>query len=418
MIDGRSGRRGLRQTVDWWMIVVYLALVIIGWVNIYAATHTAGAGSMLDWGSRAGKQFVWILTSFGLAALILWVLPPQLWESGAPVFYAFVLGLLVVVIFVSSDVKGSHSWFDLGPIRFQPAEISKITTSLLLSLVMSQQWFKMGRPRDFIIAAAIIGLPMLVIVAESETGSALVYAGFIFVLYREGLSGWWLAAIGLIILLFVGTLTAGAYTTLLIMIGILLLSTALSEPSRLKKRLLLGGGFVLLMALFPILLGWIDGLVQGEMDKLALRPWVPRADETDDYFWGFILKIKPVWVLIGLTFTALPFLLWQAYKIKDKFLALCCGVFMDGLLVSCTDMPIMPYMQESIREIGINTLAAYRGRGCAKAACLQCIHEVLSRGKCPIWSAEAENTASLRLAESVGFVRLGDSYSISLSTAG
>lgn len=97
---------------------------------------------------------------------------------------------------------------------------------------------------------------------------------------------------------------------------------------------------------------------------------------------------------------------------------LCCGVFMDGLLVSCTDMPIMPYMQESIREIGINTLAAYRGRGCAKAACLQCIHEVLSRGKCPIWSAEAENTASLRLAESVGFVRLGDSYSISLSTAG
>ena len=86
MIDGSSSRRGLRQTVDWWIIVVYLALVIIGWVNIYAATHTAEAGSMLDWGSRAGKQFVWILTSFGLAALILWVLPPQLWESGAPVF--------------------------------------------------------------------------------------------------------------------------------------------------------------------------------------------------------------------------------------------------------------------------------------------------------------------------------------------
>ena len=138
--------------------MVYLALVVIGWVNIYAATHTSGAASMLDWGSRAGKQFVWILTSFGLAAFILWVLPPQLWEGGAPVFYAFVLGLLVLVIFVSSDVKGSHSWFDLGPVRFQPAEISKITTSLLLSLVMSQQWFKMGRIRDFLIAAAIIGL--------------------------------------------------------------------------------------------------------------------------------------------------------------------------------------------------------------------------------------------------------------------
>ena len=179
-----------------------------------------------------------------------------------------------------------------------------------------------------------------------ETGSALVYAGFIFVLYREGLSGWWLAAIGLIILLFVGTLTAGAYTTLLIMIGILLLSCSLSEPSRMKKRLLLGGGFVLLMALFPLLLGWIGDLVQGEMDKLALRPWVPQADETEDYFWGFILKIKPVWVLIGLTFAALPFLLWQAYKIKDKFLALCCGVFIAGtIMVFSTDFVFQNVLQ-------------------------------------------------------------------------
>ena len=132
MIDGSSHRKTVRQSVDWWVIGVYLLLVIIGWVNIYAATHTSSAGSMLDWSSRAGKQFVWILTSFGLAGLILWILPSQLWEGVAPVLYAFVLGLLVLVIFVSSDVKGSHSWFDLGPIRFQPAEVSKITTSFSL----------------------------------------------------------------------------------------------------------------------------------------------------------------------------------------------------------------------------------------------------------------------------------------------
>ena len=320
------------------MIGIYLALLIIGWVNIYAATHTSEAGSMLDWGSRAGKQFVWILSALGLAAVILWVLPTRIWESGAPAFYVFVLGLLVLVIFVSSDVKGSHSWFDLGPIRFQPAEISKITTSLLLSLVMSQQWFKISRPRDFLMAAAIIGLPMLIIVAESETGSALVYAGFIFVLYREGLSGWWLAAIGLIILLFVGTLTAGSYTTLLIMTGILVLSCALSEPPRFRKRLLTGGAFVLIMALLPSLLGWLGSLVQGEMDKLAVRPWVPQADETQDYFWGFVLKIKPLWILIGVSAVLLPVLLWYAYKIKDKFLALCCGVFVAGtIMVFSTD---------------------------------------------------------------------------------
>ena len=346
MIDGSSHRKTLRQSVDWWVIGVYLLLVIIGWVNIYAATHTSSAGSMLDWSSRAGKQFVWILTSFGLAGLILWILPPQLWEGGAPVLYAFVLGLLVLVIFVSSDVKGSHSWFDLGPIRFQPAEVSKITTSLLLSLIMSQQWFKMSRIRDFLLAAAIIGLPMLVIVAESETGSALVYAGFIFVLYREGLSGWWLAAIGLVIMLFVGTLTAGSYTTILAMIGILVLSAAFSAPARFKKRLLWGGGFVLAMALFPSLLNWLGSLVQGQMDQLAMRPWVPRADETQDYFWGFVLRIKPVWVLIGLSVAALPAVLWAAYKYKDKFLALCCGVFIAGtIMVFSTDFVFQNVLQ-------------------------------------------------------------------------
>ena len=346
MIDGSSHRKTLRQSVDWWVIGAYLLLVIIGWVNIYAATHTSSVGSMLDWSSRAGKQFVWILTSFGLAGLILWILPPQLWEGSAPVLYAFVLGLLVLVIFVSSDVKGSHSWFDLGPIRFQPAEVSKITTSLLLSLVMSQQWFKMSRIRDFLLAAAIIGLPMLVIVAESETGSALVYAGFIFVLYREGLSGWWLAAIGLVIMLFVGTLTAGAYTTILVMIGILVLSAAFSAPARFKKRLLWGGGFVLAMALFPSLLNWLGSLVQGQMDKLAMRPWVPRADETQDYYWGFVLRIKPVWVLIGLSVAALPAVLRAAYKYKDKFLALCCGVFIAGtIMVFSTDFVFQNVLQ-------------------------------------------------------------------------
>ena len=173
-----------RQSIDWALIGVYLLLVLIGWLNIYASVHSSEPTSILAWSSRAGKQFVWILTSLGLAAIILFVLPPRLWEGICIPFYILVVFLLIVVIFVSSDVKGSHSWFDLGPIRFQPAEISKISTSLLLSFVLSQQNFRLSRFKDFMLAAAVIVLPMLIIVAESETGSALVYTGFIFVLYR------------------------------------------------------------------------------------------------------------------------------------------------------------------------------------------------------------------------------------------
>ena len=93
---------------------------------------------------------------------------------------------------------------------------------------------------------------------------------------------------------------------------------------------------------------------------------------------------------------------------------LCCGVFADGLLVSCTDAPTMPFMEDLVQEIGINTLPGYRGRGYAKAACRRCVREILARGKCPVWSTGASNVASQRLATSVGFIKLGDAWSLSL----
>ena len=183
-------KRGLKQAVDWRLVFCYLFLIFFGWINIYASVHSAEPSSIFDWSVRSGKQFVWILSAFALAVVILFVVPPRIYEGLSIPFYAVTLGLLVIVIFVSGDVKGSHSWFQFGPVSFQPAEISKIATSLMLATIMSQQNFKMTRLRDFLIMAAIILVPMGIIILESETGSALVYVGFIFMLYREGLSGW------------------------------------------------------------------------------------------------------------------------------------------------------------------------------------------------------------------------------------
>ena len=198
--------RGLRKTVDWRLVIYYLLLVFIGWINIYASIHSTEPASIFDWEARSGKQFIWMLTAFVLDVLILFVINPRLWEVVSPYAYVLVFFLLVLVIFVSKDVKGSHSWFELGPVKFQPAEISKITTSLLLAMVMSKPNFRMSNRRHFLYVALIIGLPMLAILGESETGSALVYVGFLFVLYREGFSGWWLVLLGLAIVLFILTL--------------------------------------------------------------------------------------------------------------------------------------------------------------------------------------------------------------------
>ena len=352
MIEVNSHQRGLRQSIDWAIIGVYLVLVFIGWINIYASIHSMEPSSIFDWSARCGKQFIWMLTAFSLAGIILFLIPPRLWEGLSIPMYLGVLVLLVLVIFLSRDVKGSHSWFTLGPVSFQPAEISKITTSLLLALIMSQQGFKMSRPKDFLLAAAIIGLPMLIIVAESETGSALVYAGFIFVLYREGLSGWWLGLALVVIGLFISTLTLGAYWSVLLLAGILVLSVAfLGSYKDFWRRILKIAIFAAVMALLPWLWKLLQGLVQDKMEWIASVSWVPQAGETQDYFWSFILKIKPLYILLFAGLAVLPFILWKAYRRMDKTVFLAVAAFVLGVaLIFSTDYIFQNVLQPHQRS--------------------------------------------------------------------
>jgi rod shape determining protein RodA len=210
--------RGMRNTVDWRLIVLYLVIMLFGWVNIYAAVQSAEPSSIFDLGCNCGKQAVWMLGAVVIAALTLFVINPYFWDSVCKPAYGIILIMLILVIFMSHNVKGSHSWFELGPVKFQPAEVSKITTSLMLAWLMSRPNFRINNWRHTLLAVAVVMLPMLVIIAESETGSALVYVSFIFVLYREGLSGWWLVMLGMAALLFVVTIRVGWWLALLLLI--------------------------------------------------------------------------------------------------------------------------------------------------------------------------------------------------------
>lgn len=93
---------------------------------------------------------------------------------------------------------------------------------------------------------------------------------------------------------------------------------------------------------------------------------------------------------------------------------LCCGVYEDGKLVSCTDAPTIPYMSDLVQEIGINTLEEYRKKGYAADACIACINEIIKNGKCPLWSTAKSNTASQRLAERIGFVPFADYFAVTI----
>ena len=182
--------RSQARRVDMGLVLSYLILVLFGWMNIYSAVYSEEHSFILDFSQRYGLQFIWILISIGVAIFILYIINPGNYAPISPFLYIGMLLLLAAVIFLGREVNGSKSWFFIGSFGFQPAEFSKITTSLLLAYVMSQWNFSLSNRKEAIRAALVVLLPILLIVLEKETGSALVYLGLILVFYMEGLSGW------------------------------------------------------------------------------------------------------------------------------------------------------------------------------------------------------------------------------------
>ena len=321
----------MKETLDWPLIICYLLLVFIGWINIYASVQSSEPASIIDFASRSGKQFVWMITAFSLAALILFVISPQIYESFSLPIYLATLALLVAVIFLGVEVKGSRSWFEFGPVRFQPAEISKISTSLMLATVMSQYGYKLGNVRNFILTAAIILIPMAIIVAQSETGSALVYVGFIFMLYREGLSGWILFMAGVAILLFIMTLTLSPYYSILALIVIATLCNSLF-PGKMKKWLLTVLPVAVLLALLP----W------GQERLMAIT----HAGED-----SLLGRIRLEYLLAGARFGSIPFFAVKAFRERSSFKWLSIAAFIAGLvLVFSVDFIFHDVLQDHQRK--------------------------------------------------------------------
>ena len=221
-MTGKNINRGIGQTIEWKIIICYLLLVSIGIVSIYAAGHTAeGNLPLLSLDTRAGKQLLWASISIIVGLVILFLIKPYLWEVISNPSYLLILVLLFLTILLGSEVNGSKSWFKLGPVSFQPCELSKITTSLLLAHFLRGHGFNVKNWRDIISTAAILGLPVLLILAEKETGTVLVYLGYVFVLYREGLSGWWIAFFAIIAALFIMSIMFSPWIPLAALIVIL-----------------------------------------------------------------------------------------------------------------------------------------------------------------------------------------------------
>ena len=266
----RASRSGnIWQHVDWVTIGIFIALAVFGWLNIYGASYTFDQTSIFDFSNRAGKQFTWMMGSLILGFVLL-MIDYKTYDALTYIAYGAMLLLLLATPFLARDIKGSMSWISLGPISLQPAEFAKCIVALAVAKFMGRYEYKIRTWRDLIIPFALIGVPALIImVLQKETGSALVFASFLLVFYRQGMSGYvlWMgvAAVALFIIsirfggvaLPLGTGSVGILSCMLLLTAVEIYFICKEQRMR-WQALILVGSVVLIYGICLIVNIWVS----------------------------------------------------------------------------------------------------------------------------------------------------------------
>ena len=240
-------RNSIIGRIDWVTVLIYFALVIIGWFSIFSAKYDELHPSIFDMSQVYGKQLIWIGASL-LVGFIILLIDAKFFNAFSLWIYIFFLVSLLAVLVYGKATKGATSWIDLGGgIKFQPSEFAKMATALALAGYLDRLDVDLQKRKDQIIAATIVLVPMALVLAQNDTGSAIVFVSFIFVLYREGFPGaGWLMVAGVVaILLFVFTLV-WSQKVMYIILGSLLALTLTFYIVTKKK------GIVRMLAVFAI----------------------------------------------------------------------------------------------------------------------------------------------------------------------
>jgi len=238
------------KNFDWLLLFLMLALVFIGWINIYAATYNPDYPGLMNFESRAGKQFIWIIVGMVLLATIL-IIDSKFFSFIAYPLYGFSLLVLMSVFIFGKEINGAKSWVDLGFLRIQPAEFTKIAVALVLAKYMGRHEFNVKDFKQLITTGLFLIIPVLLILLQNDTGSALVFFAFMLVLYREGMQPVFLIVIASLIVLFFLVLILPKSLVILGIYFVFLLIYSLYE--RHKKNILI----VLAISIF-IFLMWLS----------------------------------------------------------------------------------------------------------------------------------------------------------------
>lgn len=210
-----SGEFNALKYMDKVLVGLYLAIAVFGCMNVYSASITPDQTSIFDITCNSGKQIMWMGISLFVGIIIMFM-KSNVFDQLAYFFYGFVIILLVATIFLSTNINGSRSWLVLGPVSIQPAEFAKLATALAVAKRMSEYQFRLSDFYSYMKVVALFVLPMIIIVLQKETGSALVFASFILLLYREGMSGLVPMLAFIAILIFVLTIKFSPFWSLMV----------------------------------------------------------------------------------------------------------------------------------------------------------------------------------------------------------
>ena len=224
-------QKSIFENIDWLLVIMYLVFVSMGWINIYAAVYNEEHRSIFDIHENYGKQLIWIGTSLVIALAIL-VVDGKFYAAFSYPTYGVIMFLLLIVLIVARDVKGAVAWIDIGSFKLQPSEFAKFATNMAVAKYLSTLNIRMEDLKTKIVAGAIVAIPAIIILMQNDTGSALVFAAFIFVLYREGLTQNVLLFGFFAAVLFVVALMVAKTTLLIVVVGIMFLAYLLLRKTR------------------------------------------------------------------------------------------------------------------------------------------------------------------------------------------
>jgi rod shape determining protein RodA len=242
--------------MDWTTVFLYGALVLMGWLNIYASVYDETIGqSIFDFSLTPGRQLLFICASVIIIVAIL-IIDMRFYDTFAYVIYGAILFLLILVPFIGKEVGGNKAWLGIGSFGGQPSEFAKFATALAVAKFMGTIGFRMDNLRNQFILFAIIGAPMLLVLAQKDTGTALVFTAFILVFYREGMSPFLLLVGVACVIIFILALLVDNNVYLYAGIGVLwlfLLLYSIKKKKKVKRMIVITlGACVIIGMLFSV----------------------------------------------------------------------------------------------------------------------------------------------------------------------